>query len=148
MDVEWKKSGRRARGTPEEYVAMITKYKDTIVWEQKVVPASCKIWSEIAADDLNGRVKGDSVNSLTVSNRHGLLDVLFDRPSDKLETSAIDSSLEFDDSFNTTIDSINSTEKCVKFTITFGKPEFQDLITETSSIVKDEKKSRQRKYTV
>lgn len=141
MDPEWRKPGRHARVSPEEYVSVIKTFKERIVWGQKIVPATNTVWCEISKH-LNDRVKAESIHSLTVNNRHGLLDILLERSA---ETQAADSSLELDDSVNK---SSESKKDEIDFTISFGKAEFDEIIRESSSVVKNGAKTRIRKYTV
>lgn len=142
---EWRKPGRRARVSPDEYIDVVLKFKDKLVRGSQVVPASNSVWFEISSE-LNGRVKGETIHSLTVSNRHGLLNKLFNRPQiDECIDAPSHSELEFDES-NTTLET--SLPKSTAFTITFSKSEFEELVTETSSIVKYGNKQRIRKYTI
>lgn len=142
---EWRVPGKRPRVTPTEYEHVIIKYKNDILRNNCVVPSTHKVWHTISAE-LNEKVKPTTVHSMTVSNRHGLLDTLLGRKKENDSLNTIShTSIDFDDTGSS---SLNESNVKLMFTVTFGRTEFADMITETTSVIKGRKKNRVRKYTV
>lgn len=138
------KRGRRARVTKDEYEAVLLKYKDKLVRNDKLVPRTNNVWEDIAAE-LGGRVKSNTVFSVTTSNRYGLLNMVYGREIEE-DSLDVDSEIAFDADSDQSFHS--DLQKQIFFTMTFGKSEFQELIRETSYVVKRGKKKMLRTYTI
>ncbi|XP_017478563.1 PREDICTED: uncharacterized protein LOC108368254 [Rhagoletis zephyria] len=145
MDPPQRKRGRRAEICADEYVESVLKFKDRLIEGHKIVPASNSVWQDIA-NLFNNKVKSASIHALTVSNRYGLLDKLLGRKI--FETVSNDESTnEICDDSNRDLDT--TLPKKLFFTLTLGKTEFKELLSETSYyITSNGKKRKLRKYTI
>lgn len=119
-------------------IETVLKYKDKIIVESErklIVPEKTPVWSLIS-DELEGKVKPNSLYSYVVNNKYNLRSLLLGEP-------VFVNSPSIHNSTNCTIsdDSYSEEMSNVVFTLTFGKSEFDDLIVETNKKYKDKKRN-------
>lgn len=137
--------GRPGAVNPCEYIRAVLKHTDKIVLQNnKIAPLSNSVWRDVAME-LEGKVKPASIYSLTVCNRYNMMDRLLGRATSKQESDVSSVSPRCSDTEGS---NTSSSSKSRSFHVTFEKKEFNELVTETSSIVKHGNKSRVRKYTI
>lgn len=136
------KRGRPAFVTSVEYVNAILKYKEKVVQNNKVVPRSDPVWSNIALE-LGGRVKSSSAYAIAKSDRYGVLGKLCDKELNEDGDVSVDISSD-----DEVLSNKRSSDEEINFTVTFEKSEFQKLISRRTNIVQKSTNKYFRTYTI